>query len=164
MAATAISTKYERSIPELIDHFKVHFRESQAMMKEAFAHVDFNQLSLAALWYYVENTESIKTPSWKRRVHRFHKQILEEDVDTILELHDALYLMQVAYLPTKEMIEKEIGKFRNGTYEAVYAVTTGHPTEPAHFIMIPKVEAVETSNSNSKNNNEQNKQSSTSSS
>jgi hypothetical protein len=51
--------------------------------------------------------------------------------------------MQVAYLPKKELIEDEISKnFRNGTYEVIYATTTGHPVEPAHFVMIPKVEEV----------------------
>lgn len=61
-------------------------------------------------------------------------------MDTILELHDAIYLMQIAYLPTEELISQEVNKFRNGTYEVVHAVTKGHPTEPAHFMMIPKVE------------------------
>lgn len=135
MAATASSSKSERSIPQLIDHFKTHFDESASMMKSAFAHVDFSKLSLASLWYYIEKMEQERTPSWKRRVHRYHKRI---SVDTILELHDVLYLMQVAYLPNKDLIRKHVDKFRNGAYELIDAVTTGNPTEPAHFIMIPK--------------------------
>lgn len=43
-------------------------------------------------------------------------------------------------MTSEERIVKEIESFRNGTYEALYAVTKGHPTEPAHFIMMPKVE------------------------
>ena len=70
-------------------------------------------------------------------MHRYHKLI---EFGTILELHDALYLMQIAYLPSDERIKNEVNKFRNGTYEVVYTETTGQPTEPAHFIMIPKVE------------------------
>ena len=139
MAEAASANTPQRSIPQLMEHFKTHLEQSKAMVSEAFAHVDFTKLTLASLWYYVEHTESKKTPSWKRRMHRFHKPV--EDINTILELHDALYLMQVAYLPKKEQIETVIEtKFRNGTYEVVYAMTTGHPTEPAHFIMIPKVE------------------------
>jgi hypothetical protein len=135
MAATASSSKSERSIPQLIEHFKTHFDESASMMKSAFAHVDFSKLSLASLWYYIEKMERERTPSWKRRVHRYHKRI---SLDTILELHDVLYLMQVAYLPSKDLIREHVEKFRNGEYELIDAVTTGNPTEPAHFIMIPK--------------------------
>ena len=57
----------ERNFLEMLEHFKTHFEESSKMVKEAFSHVDFNRLSLFALWYYVEKEESIKTPSWKRR-------------------------------------------------------------------------------------------------
>ena len=42
---------------------------------------------------------------------------------------------------------EEINNFRNGTYEVIHAVTTGQATEPAHFIMIPKVEKEEETNS-----------------
>lgn len=134
MVATATS-KSERSIPQIIEHFKAHLDESTSMMKSAFAHVDFSKLSLASLWYYIEKVERERTPSWKRRVHRYHKRI---SVDTILELHDVLYLMQVAYLPTKELIKEHVDKFRGGAYELIDAVTKGNPTEPAHFLMMPK--------------------------
>eukprot|EP00956_Cyclotella_meneghiniana_P005848 scaffold7636_cov70-Cyclotella_meneghiniana.AAC.4 len=129
------ASKKERSLPQLIDHFKSHIDESIAMMEHAFAHVDFSKLSIASLWYYVEQVEQVCTPSWKRRVHRFHKRI---SVDTILELHDVLYLMEVAYLPTEKLIKEHVNNFRNGTYEVVSAITSGTPTEPAHFVMIPK--------------------------
>ena len=129
------ASKKQRSLPQLIDHFKSHMDESVAMMEHAFAHVDFSKLSIASLWYYVEQVEQVRTPSWKRRVHRFHKRI---SVDTILELHDILYLMEVAYLPTEKLIKEHVNKFRNGTYEVVSAITSGTPTEPAHFVMIPK--------------------------
>ena len=132
--ATA-APKSERSITELFDHFKVHLDESTSMMKSAFAHIDFSKLSLASLWYYIERMEEVRTPSWKRRVHRYHKSI---SLDTILELHDVLYLMQISYLPTKELIVEYVNNFRDGAYEVIDAVTTGNPTEPAHFIMIPK--------------------------
>ena len=46
--------------------------------------------------------------------------------------------MQVAYLPNKDLIREQVNKIRNGAYELIDAVTTGNPTEPAHFIMIPK--------------------------
>jgi len=133
MAASNI--KKERSIPQLIEHFKKHLQQSTSMLQSAFRHVDFSKLTLAAIWYYIEHVETIRTPSWKRRVHRYHKPI---EIDAILELHDALYLMQIAYLPSDERIKNEVNKFRNSTYEVVYTETTGQPTEPAHFIMIPK--------------------------
>ena len=99
MAASNI--KKERSIPQLIEHFKIHLQQSTSMLQSAFAHVDFSKLTLAAIWYYIEHVERIRTPSWKRRVHRYHKPI---EIDTILQLHDALYQMQVAYLPSDERI------------------------------------------------------------
>jgi len=92
MAASNI--KKERRIPQLIEHFKIHLQQSTSMLQSAFAHVDFSKLTLlAAIWYYIEHVEKIRTPSWKRRVHRYHKPI---EIDTILELHDALYLMHTA--------------------------------------------------------------------
>jgi hypothetical protein len=135
MATEAAASKSERNLPQLIDHFKAHVDESTSMMKDAFKHIDFSKLSLASFWYYIEKIEQTRTPSWKRRVHRYHKRI---SLETILELHDVLYLMQVAYLPTKELIREKVHDFRNGAYEVIDAVTTGTPTEPAHFLMIPK--------------------------
>lgn len=84
-------------------------------------------------------TESVKTPSWKRRLHRYDKRL--DSVSTMMELHDALYLMQIAYLPTYERVEEEMSNFRNGSYELLAAVTKTivAANEPAHFIILPKV-------------------------
>ena len=138
-------TKY--SIPQLIEQFKLHFETSKFMLRDSFAHIDFKQLTLASLWYYIEYTESIKTPSWKCRLHRYDKRL--DSVSTMMELHDALYLMQIAYLPTYERVEEEISNFQNGTYELLAAVTKTivAANEPAHFIILPKVRRQSTSTS-----------------
>ena len=52
MAASNI--KKERSIPQLIEHFKIHLQQSTSMLQSAFAHVDFSKLTLASIWYYIE--------------------------------------------------------------------------------------------------------------
>ena len=47
MAASNI--KKERSIPQLIEHFKIHLQQSTSMLQSAFAHIDFSKLTLASI-------------------------------------------------------------------------------------------------------------------
>jgi len=49
----------------------------------------FQSIPVAALHYYLEYQDSIKTPSWKRRLHRFQKDV---EVDKVEELNEALLL------------------------------------------------------------------------
>lgn len=106
-------------------------------MKSSFGDKDidvklFNPLSIQ---YYLEKDESVKTPSWKRRKHRFMDEL---EFEKIYALHDALYLAEASYLDSIEDITEAVEDYKGASYVLVYCQTTAEPREPAHFIAIKK--------------------------
>jgi hypothetical protein len=108
---------------------------STGQIKKALKGIKFNQFSPLGVLYYLESTDEIKNPSWKRRKHRFHKQV---PINSIIDLHDALYLSQLAYADTVQEIQNGIANFRNNSHQLIYARPKGLPGEPSHFIVVKK--------------------------
>ena len=61
----------------------------------------FQSLSPTTLHYYLEHEDSIKTPSWKRRCHRFQSDV---EVDKVEELNEALILSELSYADSVEEV------------------------------------------------------------
>jgi hypothetical protein len=76
-----------RSNDETWKLFSDFISNSTDQIRKAFRGINLNQFSPFGVMYYLENTDEIKNPSWKRRNHRFHKQV---SMNSIIELHDAL--------------------------------------------------------------------------
>jgi pimeloyl-ACP methyl ester carboxylesterase len=79
--------------------------------------------------------DSLKNPSWKRRQHRFYEKVTKP---LVLELHDALYLSQLAYVNKIEDFRDGLAKFQNNVWELGYGTTESLPHMPAHFLLIHK--------------------------
>ncbi len=94
-----------------------------------------NRFNILSFWYYLEYEDERKNPSWKRRKHRYFKQV---DLDTLQELHNGLYLSQLSYADSVHDIRDGLASFMNNTWELVYCKTEGLPREPAHFMAIKK--------------------------
>jgi pimeloyl-ACP methyl ester carboxylesterase len=127
--------KPSRSKDEIWKLFVDFFSASLEQLKKQFQNVNFQHFSPFGIIYYFERTDEVKNPSWKRRKHLFHKQV---PIDSIVELHNALYLSQLAYAGSVEVIEQGMHNFLNNTYKLIYARTESLPGEPGHFIAIKK--------------------------
>lgn len=120
------------TVESLISEFKL----VKSVMKKNFGHLKLDALHPLSVMYYLEFEDSVKTPSWKRRKHRFMPDI---DKDTVYNIHDSLYLCELSYLDSKEEVEEGLKNFKGkATYELVYCSVEGMPREPANFIAIQK--------------------------
>lgn len=85
--------------------------------------------------YYLADEDSRKNPSWKRQQHRFCEKVSKS---MIVELHDALYLSQLAYVDSVEAFKKGLAVFQNNEWEMAYGSTQSLPNLPAHFLVVHK--------------------------
>jgi hypothetical protein len=88
-----------------------------------------------AMVYFLAQEDARKNPSWKRRQHRFYDKVTKP---VVLELHDALYLSQLAYVNSVKDFRKGLATFQNNTWELGYGTTESLPNMPAHFLLIHK--------------------------
>jgi hypothetical protein len=125
----------QRDLAQIWDLFRTSWGEMLQMLQDNFGHVNLDKLTLLGMWYYVEYEDTRKTPSYKRRMHRYHKKL---DPSVILELHNALYLSQLSYADSLSQIQHYLQGFLNNTFELIYCSTEAFPGEPAHFMAIQK--------------------------
>lgn len=92
-------------------------------------------LAPLAFLYFVGFEESRKTPSYRRREHRFYPSL---EVETLYDLHDALYLATLSYMSKVEEIDAGLKEFKGSPWVMVYCEVTSRPSEPAHFICLKK--------------------------
>lgn len=124
---------------ESLDRFMAEFKFVGEVLKKNFSHLKLEDLNPLALLYYLEFEDSRKTPSWKRRRHRFLPDI---DKDTVYGIHDALYLSELSYLDSHEEIEEGLKNFvGSASHELVYCSVKGGPREPANFVAIRRESA-----------------------
>jgi hypothetical protein len=110
---------------------------------------------VSSLHYYLEAEDAKKTPSWKRRIHRYHRSV---DVMKVNELNEALLLCELSYADSVEDIrsglatlyhhgrkgcakEKEKNDNLNNSkpqWELLFCDTESRPNEPSHFLAIQK--------------------------
>lgn len=126
--------------PEVtIEDFQRELKPILKQLENKFSDLPKDKFDPVSLMYYLEAEDSKKTPSWKRRKHRFCNGF---DLQTIYELHESLYLAEVAYVDSVEEIQQGLANFRstkNDTqYELVYASAEGEPRRPAHYVALKK--------------------------
>eukprot|EP00804_Cyclotella_cryptica_P015086 CCRYP_000664-RB/>CCRYP_000664-RB protein AED:0.05 eAED:0.05 QI:243/1/1/1/1/1/2/1943/782 len=116
----------------------------------------FQTMPLATLHYYLENQDSIKTPSWKRRMHRFYSDV---EVEKVEELNQALLLSELSYADSVEEVRDGLNRlcgsgdsddkgtriadrFKGGSikpqWELLFCDVESRPNEPSHFLAIQK--------------------------
>ena len=71
---------------ESIDRFLAELKFVGEALKKNFSHLNVQDLHPLSVLYYLEKEDSVKTPSWKRRNHRFLPDI---DKETVYGMHDA---------------------------------------------------------------------------
>ncbi|KAL3791048.1 hypothetical protein ACHAW5_002825 [Stephanodiscus triporus] len=102
---------------------------------------------LSALHYYLEHQEAEKTPSWKRRMHRYQRSV---EVAKVEELNEALLLSELSYADGVEEVRAglealhrggrggEGGNINKPQWELLFCDTESRPGEPSHFLAIQK--------------------------
>ena len=126
------SGKPQDGLQKLQSEFQMVFKQMEASFGED---IDFKLFNPISFNYFLEKDESIKTPSWKRRKHRFLDEL---DFKKVFSLHDALYLAEASYLDSLEDITEALEDYKGASYLLVYCQTEAEPREPAHFIAIKK--------------------------
>jgi hypothetical protein len=89
--------------------------------------------TVSSLQYFFERTDEIKTPSWKRRMHRFFPKF---KVDEIEHINNKLQLARLAYANTVEEVRETLDK-KHGC-ALLYCDAKSKPSRPAHFLAIKK--------------------------
>jgi len=135
------SSDKTRSYEELFGLFSSAFSQVMDSLHRSLELVwtSDKRFHVFSFWYYLEYEDERKNPSWKRRKHRYYKQV---DMETVEELHNGLYLSQLSYADSVDDIRDGLSVFMNNTWELVYCKIEGFPKEPAHFMAIKKEEKV----------------------
>ena len=117
-------------------------------VKDMFRSVNW----FAALYYYLEQEDSIKTPSWKRRMHRYQRAV---EVAKVEELNEALLLSELSYADSVDDIRTGLEKLYRGEddaneddvqirkrnkpeWELLFCDTESRPNQPSHYLAIQK--------------------------
>ena len=124
----------KKSTEEVMAVLKQYAEDLKKTANRFLGDVDFSKLYPSSLFYYIEHSDSIKTPSWKRQKHRFYPGI---DIRRMEELNDYLQLADLSYDDTVETIQE--GLENNKTpFEVVYVNTDSKPNRPAHFVAVKR--------------------------
>ena len=125
----------KRNMQQLWDLFTTNIQQVMLQLMASFDHISFDLFNPISFYYFVEQEDECITPSWKRKQHRYHKSL---EMNTIKELHNALFLSQLAYSKTANDIQNGLKTFLNNSYVLIYANMEGVPGEPAHFLAMKK--------------------------
>lgn len=97
--------------------------------------IDLAKFTPTGLFYYLENEDERKNPSWKNRVNRFCRGI---DINQIERLNEALEISLLTYVDSVDKIKEGLARGKQAVkLELVYADVKSNPGEPAHFIAVP---------------------------
>ena len=100
---------------------------------------------LISFHYYLEHQDATKTPSWKRRIHRYKRGV---EVTKVEELNEALLLSELSYADGVEEVRagletlhcrgREKDNVNKPQWELLFCDTESRPNEPSHFLAIQK--------------------------
>jgi hypothetical protein len=88
-----------------------------------------------AATYYAAHIDSIRNPTWKRRMHRFYDRLTKKE---LIQLYEGLYLSALAYAPTVKDFQDKLDKFQDGSFDLLHGSTRSLPNLPASFLLIHK--------------------------
>lgn len=118
-----------------IDMFWKLLQECKAQWSSVAEDSKARDMAPLAFMYFVGFEESRKTPSYQRREHRFYPSL---EMETLNDLHDALYLATLSYMHKVEEIKDGLDDFKGSPWVMVYCDVSSKPREPAHYICLKK--------------------------
>ncbi|CAB9507196.1 Lipase (class 3) [Seminavis robusta] len=91
---------------------------------------------LPSAWYLLRHEQAKKHAYWKSSKHKYMTKV--NDVGLWRELHQALYLSDLAYVDEEQQVRDGLQDCDNGNWELIFVDTQGNPAEPAHFVAVEK--------------------------
>ena len=161
----ATSSVTSNGLLDQILYFKKNSEEVQRAFEASFDNVLaaygismsdlLSRIYVTTLHYYLEQEDSIKTPSWKRRVHRFYSDVEMEKVE---ELNEALILSELSYADSVEEVRQGLERLSSSSddskgisiaerlkrksskpqWELLFCDIESRPNEPSHFLAVQK--------------------------
>lgn len=117
-----LSKTFDRVVKQINDNFN-----------EVLDGVDI-AIPIAAM-YYAAHIDSVRTPTWKRQVHRLYDVVTKKE---LIQFHEGLYLSALAYSDTVQDFKKGLENFQDGAFELLHGTTRSLPNLPASFLLIHK--------------------------
>lgn len=128
----------KKSLEEVLFVLKQYTEELKQTADKFLGDVDLSKLYPTNLFYYMEYEDSIKTPSWKRRMHRFYPGI---NINQLYDLNDYLQLAELAYADSVEEIREGLEQGKT-PYELVFVSNPNEPNKPAHFMAVKRAQPI----------------------
>jgi len=126
------NSAYEtRTFRQMYDVFAGAFQLVSQSIDAHFGDIKLSQFNPFSFLYYLELEDMRKNASWKRRAHRFFRSLRPEEV---IELHESLFLAELAYVDTIDEIRS--GLEDGSDWELIHAQLTSSPAEPGHFVAV----------------------------
>ena len=94
-------------------------------------------LDPTSMYYYLEEQDAKKNPSWKRRLHRYHPYV---QVDDLQQYYSSLQLAELSYNDTVDTIQQTL---QNQGYELLFCelqqdLVVVPENKASHFVALPK--------------------------
>ena len=124
-----------RSTVELVNLFLTTQEEVKQHITASLGFLDLKGFDPTSMFYYLENEDAVKNPSWKRRRHRYCKGV---DVSVVNGLNDALHLAEIAYMNTVDEIKAQLMERAKDKWELIYCQLDSLPEKPSHYLAIKK--------------------------
>lgn len=126
------NSAYEtRTFRQMYDVFAGAFQLVNQSIDAHFGDIKLSTFNPFSFLYYLEEEDARKNPSWKRRSHRFFRSVRPEEA---IELHEFLFLSELAYVDTVDEIR--IGLEDGSEWELIYAQIKSSPAEPGHYLAV----------------------------
>lgn len=124
-----------RSTVELVNLFLTTQEEVKQHITASLGFLDLKGFDPTSMFYYLENEDAVKNPSWKRRRHRYCKGV---DVSVVNGLNDALHLAEISYMNTVDEIKAQLMERAKDKWELIYCQLDSLPEKPSHYLAIKK--------------------------
>eukprot|EP00511_Aplanochytrium_stocchinoi_P010301 CAMPEP_0204862888 /NCGR_PEP_ID=MMETSP1348-20121228/2895_1 /ASSEMBLY_ACC=CAM_ASM_000700 /TAXON_ID=215587 /ORGANISM="Aplanochytrium stocchinoi, Strain GSBS06" /LENGTH=418 /DNA_ID=CAMNT_0052013037 /DNA_START=343 /DNA_END=1599 /DNA_ORIENTATION=+ len=106
--------------------------------------IPLSVVNTPGLHYYLEHTESIQTPTWKRRKHLFCPKAKTEAVKKVRQY---AHMTDIAYLYTRTEIQQSLDEMTRkkllvnnggggGVWEIIHSDMNAMPGKPAHYFTV----------------------------
>lgn len=136
---TAVTRQQDMSVQglEMLNHITTALQQAGEQLHRNFGELmdSMDGYILFSIFYYLQHQAAHYNSMWKRRVHRFYNTVSK---DEFIQLHDALYLSNLAYVDTVEHFREGLVKFNDNELELMYGTTQSLPNLPANFLLIHK--------------------------
>jgi hypothetical protein len=134
----SISTEGLHDFTYMLEVFYQFINQLNSMLvtlDKSFSHLDLSRIFPISLYYFLENEDERKNPSWKRRIHRFHSRV---HVNQIFHFKDMLYLSKLSYAESIEEIQEKCRGAAEPLELIFCDLGNSKPNRPSHFIAVKK--------------------------